>query len=129
MSDRRVLGFAWLTLTLILWLVLQDLFQWGFATFDVANARLGGQVDMSALVAMVVASVVAVAMWKHETVFSFGIETVEETRKVVWPTKEETKDNTVIVVITAAIMAVLLGVFDLVWAKLTNIILGFGSGV
>ena len=126
MSDRRVLGFAWLGLSLILWLVLRDFCRWGFAAFDIANARMLGQVEMSALVAIGATFAIALIAWKRKDVYSFGIETVEETRKVVWPSRKETRDNTVIVVITSFIMAVILGFFDLVWAKLSGFILYAG---
>jgi len=124
MSDRRVLGFAWLALAILTWLVLRDFFQWSFATFDIPNQRYLGSFESSSLLGVAVSAVSAVATWKHKTIYEFCLETVSETRQVVWPGKNETRENTVVVVVVSVIMALILGGFDLVWAKLSNFILG-----
>ena len=126
MSDRRVLGFTWLLFALLTWLVLRDLFQWSFATFDIANQRYLGSFQASALLGLVVTVIVGVVTWKHKTIYDFCIETVSETRQVVWPGKDETRENTVVVVVVSVIMSLVLGAFDLVWAKLSNFILSAG---
>jgi preprotein translocase SecE subunit len=126
MSDRRVLGFAWLFLALLVWLVLRDFFQWSFATFDIPNQRYLGSFQASSLLGVAVSGIAGAITWKHKTIYDFCIETVSETRQVVWPGKDETRENTVIVVVVSVIMSLVLGAFDLVWAKLSNFILSAG---
>jgi preprotein translocase SecE subunit len=126
MSDRRVLGFSWLILSLCLWLVLRDLVSWGFITFGVANPLLGGSLSLSAVVGALLTIVTAIVLWRLPQVFDFCMETVQETRKVVWPTSKETRDHTVIVVITSTIIATMLWGFDLVFKRLFKVILDLG---
>ena len=65
----------------------------------------------------------ALGTWKYPKVHSFLTEVVEETSKVVWPTRQETRDSTVVVIVFVFVVAAILGSFDLLWAKVTNIIL------
>ncbi len=128
MSDRRVLGFTWLLLALCLGVVLADLSGWAMASLGIANAEFaGGSVDMSTLVAVVVTVAVAMISWRVPKVHDFGIETVVETRKVVWPTRKETRDHTVVVVVVSILIALMLWGFDQVWKRLFGYILNMGA--
>ena len=124
MSDRRLLGFLWLVGALALWLVLRDLVQWGMVSAGLPNQGfLDGSVPAAYLYAGLITLAVAVITWKNEVVYSFCIETVQETRKVVWPTKQETRDHTIVVVITSFIFAFILWGFDQIWKQLFAVIL------
>lgn len=123
MSNRRVLLFCWLALGVILWKVFADGLGWGFGFAGVANPKIGGAVDATSFLGAALAAVLCVVLWKRNEVYDFCFETVDETRKVVWPNKKETRDNTIVVIITSVIMSLILGFFDLIWAKLSNFIL------
>ena len=127
MSDRRVLGFAWLAAAVCLWYVLADVSGFAFRNLGVADPRLFGSLQMSSLVAMAVTIITAIYCWKHPTIFAFCIETVQETRKVVWPTQKETRDHTVVVCITSVAIALMLWGFDLVFKRLFGVILNLGG--
>ena len=127
MSDRRVLGFAWLAATVCLWYVLADISGWGFRTSGLADPRLFGSFQMSGLVAILVSIGGSIYCWRHPTIYAFCIETVQETRKVVWPTKQETRDHTVVVIITSICIALMLWGFDLVFKRLFGVILNLGG--
>jgi len=126
MSDRRVLGFSWLALSVCLWLVLRDFTSWGFITLGIANPLLFGSLQLSAVVGGAATLITAVVLWKRPQVFDFCMETVQETRKVVWPTSKETRDHTVIVVVTSTAIATMLWGFDLVFKRLFKVILDLG---
>ena len=124
MSDRRLLGFLWLVGALALWLVLRDLVQWGLVASGLPNQSfMDGSVPAAYLYAGLATLAVAIGTWKHEVVYAFCIETVQETRKVVWPTKQETRDHTIVVVITSFIFAFILWGFDQIWKQLFAVIL------
>jgi preprotein translocase SecE subunit len=124
MSDRRVLGFVWLVAAVCLLLVLRDLLQWAFAISGVANPELLGRTtDVASLAALGLSAITAVLLWRQPKVYEFCIEVVAETRKVVWPTRQETRDHTVVVVITSMVFALLLWGFDQVWKKLFALLL------
>lgn len=128
MSDRRVLGFVWLALSVVLFLVVQDLTAWAFGIARIANPELLGRaIDGSDLMAMALTAAVAFGTWKHDQVHQFSIETVQETRKVVWPTRKETQDHTITVIIVSVILSLMLWGFDLVWKRLFSLILNMGA--
>ena len=129
MSDRRVLGFAWLALAACLYLVVRDLAQWAFTLSGTANPEyFGGSMSLSGLIAIGLTAATAAFLWKHKVTFDFCLETVQETRKVVWPTKQETRDQTVVVIITSVLIAMMLWGFDQVFKRLFAVILNFQNG-
>ena len=62
--------------------------------------------------------------WRNPTVFSTASEVAVELTKVTWPTRQETKWATVIVIVTVIIGAVILSTYDLVWSWLTGLVYG-----
>lgn len=52
----------------------------------------------------------------------FFRDVVHELKKVSWPTRKEVFKYTVIVLITIAIFAVMLGIFDFIWVKLIDVL-------
>ncbi len=59
-----------------------------------------------------------------EPIVRFYRETTGELRKVTWPTREEAWNLTVIVLVVLVIMALFLGLIDLVGAELLNLAIG-----
>lgn len=72
--------------------------------------------------AAVVAGLVAWRTYRHPRVNQGAFEVVGELVKVTWPSRKETSNSTVVVIITSIIAAVLLGVMDAVWSTLTDFI-------
>jgi len=122
MSDRRLLGFVWLAAAACVLLVLMELAGWAFALAGLVVAEPVANGLAAALTAGI-----AIGTWMHPVTFQFCLETVQETRKVVWPTRKETRDNTVIVVIVSIIFALMLWGFDQVWKQLFSLILDMGA--
>jgi preprotein translocase subunit SecE len=54
----------------------------------------------------------------------FYLNSIMELRKVSWPTADETRQMTIIVLIFVAIFAAILGAFDFVWNRSMGFILG-----
>jgi len=57
-------------------------------------------------------------------VVNYVREVMSELRKVVWPTREETRRLTVMVIIIAGAVGVFLGAIDLGFTHLVNLFLG-----
>ncbi len=76
-------------------------------------ARAGG-----VIAAFLVAGFIAFTTEKGRSAFDFAKESHVEVRKVVWPTRQETVQTTLIVAVFVVIMAVILWLIDLfiVWA-------------
>lgn len=72
----------------------------------------------------VVALVVGVAMYRHERVRALINEVVAELKKVTWPGVKEVRSATIVVIIMTIISAGILGLFDFIWANVTDFIYG-----
>lgn len=57
----------------------------------------------------------------------FADDVFVELRKVTWPSWKETRQSTFVVIVTVFIVGLILGGFDLIWAKLIRYILNTGT--
>jgi len=74
--------------------------------------------------AFLVAGVITLMLWRNEEVFTLASEVTGELKKVTWPTRRETFNSTVVVIITSIIASLILGMFDGIWAWVTRMIYG-----
>ncbi|MBA3539675.1 MAG: preprotein translocase subunit SecE [Deltaproteobacteria bacterium] len=51
-------------------------------------------------------------------------EVASELKKVTWPTAKEVRTATTVVIVMAVLSAIILGLFDLVWSNLTELVYG-----
>jgi preprotein translocase subunit SecE len=91
---------------------------WAWSYFGKPNELYVG------LAAVGVAGIATVVAWKNEQVFTLASEVASELRKVTWPSRKETVSSTIIVIITTIVAALLLGLFDGIWAWATRMIYG-----
>jgi preprotein translocase subunit SecE len=90
---------------------------WGYFT------RAPNELLVSALAA--VATIIAgVVLYRRDKTYTLITEIAAELKKVTWPTGPEVKAATIVVVVMTVISAVILGFFDIVWSKLTEVIYG-----
>ena len=57
-------------------------------------------------------------------VSKFFRDTKSELKKVVWPSKEDTKTNTIVVLVTVAIAAVVMIALDAIFGGILGLIIG-----
>lgn len=79
------------------------------------------------LVLTAVALFVAVLTEKGRAAWDFARESQTEVRKVVWPTRKETTQTTLIVIAIAGLVAVILWALDGLLAWLVKLLLGTGT--
>jgi len=90
---------------------------WGYFTTSPSDFKIS-------LISAVVAAVVGIAAYRNDRAYGLANEVASELKKVTWPTAKEVRAATLVVIIMAIISAVILGVFDVVWARLTTLIYG-----
>ena len=83
-------------------------------------ALLGPTVTVSTLIAWAASIGVGLYYFRDEKIHTLASEVVVELRKVVWPTMQETRQATIVVVITTIIIALILYMFDAVWSGVTS---------
>ncbi|MGE0786207.1 MAG: preprotein translocase subunit SecE [Sandaracinaceae bacterium] len=72
--------------------------------------------------AAILGLVVGYVLYRHDRVKPWVDDVAGELAKVTWPSRDETWRNTVVVIVTSVIAAVLLGVFDAAWSAFTDLI-------
>ena len=72
--------------------------------------------------AVVAGIVTAGFLYSNATVYGLIHGVAEEMSKVTWPTRKETSSSTIVVVVTSIVAAVMLFLFDSVWAAVTDLV-------
>ena len=112
-----LLGLTWLTVVALRGLAIPVL-----AKFEIGDPIVGF-LSASALVAIILGVVTYIALMRNTRVVQFADEVIDELNKVTWPEKDETVSSTVVVVGVTLFIAAALGLYDYVWAEVTQIVL------
>ncbi len=109
---------------------------WGAASnkdwFSRALPRLAAVADddkalYSTILGGLIALLVVVRTYRKPSVRTWTDEVASELTKVVWPSRKEVVNSTMIVVVASAFATVYLALLDRLWAFVTNIVYGDGS--
>ena len=93
------------------------------AQFALQNTRVFGLLSVTSLVAIVGAAGSFAYLIRSRQSLLFTDEIMQELAKVAWPNREETLRASTTVVVTTLLVAGLLGVYDLCWKNLADLIL------
>ncbi len=74
------------------------------------------------LLAVLAGGVGSWAIYRKEGVRQWALDVASELARVVWPTRQESWQLSVVVLVVSFISAALLGVFDAIWAALTSVV-------
>jgi preprotein translocase subunit SecE len=85
------------------------------------------EMPLTTVMAYVLCATAGIVAWKHQRTFALANEVVDELAKVTWPSRQETGNATVVVVVTVLLCSAYLGLFDFLWLTLTNWILGVSA--
>ncbi len=123
MSNQRIVNFSYFVGTLTLFFVLGKLFYqfWGYAGFQ--DRFIVGQMGYPWLIAFVLTAVILFVVLRSDKVTPFLLEVVAELREVTWPTRQEVVSHTRVVILTVIVLALVLGAFDVLWAKMSKFLL------
>ncbi len=115
-----------LLLAVLLAVSLSHGFTWIFAQAGIDDWPVFGlrEITITNVAAYGIALGAAVFAIRHGPTFQLANEVVDELAKVTWPTREETGNATVVVIVTVIVCSAYLGIFDAVWLSVTNWILG-----
>ncbi len=78
--------------------------------------------DLVKYASYLVALVAAVVTWRNPRAQTVSLEVAGELKKVTWPSLRETRAATVAVVVATFVAAIILGLFDFVWARLSTLV-------
>jgi preprotein translocase subunit SecE len=112
-----LLGIAWLVAVALRGLAVPVL-----ARFSVGDPVIMG-FTASTLAAILLGVSIFVILNRHPLVVGFTDEVIEELRRVTWPDKDDTVQSTIVVVGVTLFIAGALGLYDYVWAEVTQLVL------
>ena len=102
-----------------------------FAAGVVAFYYYGEQPLLYRVLGLVVLAAAAIGVGmtttKGQSAWSFMREARTELRKVVWPTRQETIQTTLIVLVMVIIVALILWALDAVFVRVINALIGWGG--
>lgn len=120
-AKSTLVGIFFLVAAIIVAIVVSKALASLFATLRVTDtALIGDQVTLSVLIGFVIALLAAGALFAWPKTKNYIGAVAEELNKVNWPTWAETKVNTLVVVVTSVIAAMILGVFDITFGLLSE---------
>lgn len=111
-----------------------DVIKWLLVFVILSLAVVGNYLyELSALeraiaivVLVVIAGAVAAQTQKGKTFINFAKESRTEVRKVVWPTRQETMQTTLVVLVATLIMGLLLWGLDAILLRVVSFLTGLG---
>ncbi|MBK1618080.1 preprotein translocase subunit SecE [Lamprobacter modestohalophilus] len=92
-----------------------------FAPYSVLLRTLGLLVIASGAAALALTSAQGRQLWR------FALDSRMEVRKVVWPTRQETIQTTLIVIVMVFILGLILWLFDTILRTIFNLLVGSGG--
>ncbi len=119
MTDREEGGLAALDIIkLLVSLAILVAGIWGFYHFD--QAYMTWMRVLGLLVVTGVALLLAATSTQGRRLVSFFTEARAELRKVVWPTRQETVQTTLVVLVVVVVIGIFLSILDLTFSKLVE---------
>jgi preprotein translocase SecE subunit len=118
---------TWLNVTYVCFFALSAFF--GYKALELVGLQIGWseRYEWYGLVSTIVGIAIGLgATWAlrgDSERNEYLLSSIAELRKVTWPSWEETKRMTLIVVVVVGIFAVIVGVFDLLWAKALHLLI------
>ena len=86
------------------------------------TALLGDEWTITTVLGYGIAGVLAVLAWRSPRVNAVSMQVAQELELVSWPNLRETRASTVAVVVFTFVAAFTLGIFDLVWSRLSALV-------
>lgn len=78
----------------------------------------------TSIVAFSLATICGITLYRNDRAYGTVNEIANELKKVTWPSAKEVRAATIVVIVMSIISAVILGVFDIVWSNLTELVYG-----
>ena len=118
-APNKPVHLIYLCGAVLLFYLLQWSIDWIWGYFATAPSE-----SKISVVAAIGATVAGVVLYRNDRVYHLANEVSSELKKVTWPTAKEVRTATFTVIVMAIISAIILGLFDLVWTNVTELVYG-----
>ena len=86
-------------------------------------AIVGNQITLTDVIAVVLAAALTYYLYKREDYRTYVSEVMLELKKVTWPSWDETKRGTLVVILFTLVLSLFLKGSDLLWKYVTDLLL------
>ncbi|HET9551688.1 MAG TPA: preprotein translocase subunit SecE, partial [Anaeromyxobacteraceae bacterium] len=122
-QPKRYVAIFYVLAAIALGKFLEKIFAliFSYGRFNDATVLVEGW-TVSTVAGFAVAAAVAVVVWRIPKTQTVSLEIALELKRVTWPSLRETRAATVAVVVASFIAAIILGVFDFIWGRLSALV-------
>lgn len=124
-DTRRWVVFAQAVLAVAVWWALGNAFTLVYRTAHIRQYTPFGIADPQ-WIAFAIVGAAFIYTLRNVVAQEFANDVMVELRKVTWPSWKETRQSTLVVIVTVFVVGMILGGFDLMWAKLIKYLLAIG---
>ena len=118
-APNKPVHLIFLVGAVLLFYILQWGIDWIWGYFGTPPSEITISLSSAA-----VALIAGIVCYRNDRIYHLTNEVASELKKVTWPTAKEVRTATTTVIVMAIISAVILGVFDLAWSNLTELVYG-----
>jgi preprotein translocase SecE subunit len=122
MNNQRYIVFTLLSIAAIVGVSIRGLSVPLLTRLDVGDPRVFG-LQATVWGTLFIGLITFVILNRHPKVVSFSDASITALREVVWPNREETIRFTNIVIAVTLFIALALGLYDYLWAEITQLFL------
>ena len=120
MVNQRYIIIVLLCTAIIVAVSAQGLMIPVLAKNEIVDPMVLGGFRASTLVAFVLGTAIFFLLNRNDFIVSYSDQVITELRKVTWPDKEETYSTTFVVISLTLFVAFMLGLYDFIWAQVTQ---------
>jgi preprotein translocase subunit SecE len=122
-DPKRIVAIFFFFAAIVVGIFLERILAIAFAYARVSDfAVFGDDWTLTTVLGYAVAAIAAVVAWRTPRVHAVSLQVAQELERVTWPSWRETRASTVAVIVFTFVAAAILGVFDLVWARLSSLV-------
>lgn len=118
-APNKPVHLIYLCGAVLLFYLLQWSIDWVWGYFGTSPSE-----SKISVAAAVVATVAGVALYRNDRIYLLANEVSGELKKVTWPSAKEVRTATLVVIVMAIVSAIILGLFDLLWTNVTELVYG-----
>ena len=121
-DPKRIVALFYIAATFFLGMLLERLIALVLGYARINDPLVWSEWTASTIAGFGIAMVAGLLSWRSPKLHNASMEVAFELKKVTWPTMRETRAATMAVIIATFVAALVLGVFDYVWAKLSDLV-------
>ena len=124
-DPKRLVAIFYVFAAIVLGVFLEKLAEVGLSFARFNDQQVLWDLTWSDLVkyaSYAVAAGAALVVWRNPRAQTVSLEVASELKKVTWPSLRETRAATVAVVVATFVAAIILGLFDFIWARLSTLV-------